>query len=129
MDIDTDIYTIVSIQERSRILQAYLEAVDFTDGEHEEYSDRVIGFSNELEKVANTDIDDFILLCVRQEIDWQGVVSPEQFGHDFWLTRNGHGAGFWDRGLGALGSELSEAARSFGTVDVYEGGDNWLYFS
>src|ERR1700723_1133113 len=23
-------------------------------------------------------------------------------GHDFWLTRNGHGAGFWDRGLGEL---------------------------
>lgn len=21
----------------------------------------------------------------------------EQAGHDFWLTRNGHGAGFWDR--------------------------------
>ena len=24
--------------------------------------------------------------------------SHEQAGHDFWLTRNGHGAGFWDRG-------------------------------
>lgn len=23
--------------------------------------------------------------------------GPERFGHDFWLTRNGHGAGFWDR--------------------------------
>ena len=22
--------------------------------------------------------------------------SESQFGHDFWLTRNGHGAGFWD---------------------------------
>lgn len=22
--------------------------------------------------------------------------NPEQAGHDFWLTRNGHGAGFWD---------------------------------
>ncbi len=21
----------------------------------------------------------------------------EQAGHDFWLTRNGHGSGFWDR--------------------------------
>lgn len=25
------------------------------------------------------------------ELDWSRV------GHDFWLTRNGHGAGFWDR--------------------------------
>ena len=23
--------------------------------------------------------------------------SPDQLGHDLWLTRNGHGAGFWDR--------------------------------
>src|ERR1017187_9161934 len=23
--------------------------------------------------------------------------SEERAGHDFWLTRNGHGAGFWDR--------------------------------
>lgn len=23
----------------------------------------------------------------------------ERAGHDFWLTRNGHGCGFWDRGL------------------------------
>ena len=26
--------------------------------------------------------------------DW----NPEQAGHDFYLTRNRHGAGFWDRG-------------------------------
>src|ERR1700728_2526765 len=24
--------------------------------------------------------------------------SDAQNGHDFWLTRNGHGTGFWDRG-------------------------------
>jgi hypothetical protein len=29
--------------------------------------------------------------------------AAEQFGHDFWLTRNRHGTGFWDRGLGDLG--------------------------
>lgn len=26
-----------------------------------------------------------------------GHWSPEQMGHDLWLTRNRHGAGFWDR--------------------------------
>ena len=26
-----------------------------------------------------------------------GNVRAEQAGHDFWLTRNGHGSGFWDR--------------------------------
>jgi hypothetical protein len=44
---------------------------------------------------------------------------PEQHGHDFWLTRNGHGAGFWDRGYGAVGDRLSEAARPYGEVNIF----------
>ena len=40
-------------------------------------------------------------------------------GHDFWLTRNGHGAGFWDRGLGELGERLSKAAKVYGCVDPW----------
>ena len=42
--------------------------------------------------------------------------SLDLHGHDFWLTRNGHGAGFWDRGYGAIGDQLSEAAKAFGEV-------------
>ncbi len=42
-----------------------------------------------------------------------------QAGHDFWLTRNGHGAGFWDRGLGELGEKLTAACESFGTCNLY----------
>lgn len=45
--------------------------------------------------------------------------GDEQAGHDFWLTRNGHGAGFWDRGRGAIGERLSVAARAYGSVDLY----------
>lgn len=40
------------------------------------------------------------------------------FGHDFSLTRNGHGTGFWDRGHGELGEWLSDLARSAGTSGV-----------
>lgn len=48
-------------------------------------------------------------------------------GHDFWLTRNGHGAGFWDRGLGELGDRLSEASKAFGESHLYAGDDGKLY--
>lgn len=37
-----------------------------------------------------------------------------QHGHDFWLTRCRHGAGFWDRGYGSLGHKLTQAAHSYG---------------
>src|SRR5690349_16530994 len=32
--------------------------------------------------------------------------SEEQAGHDFWFSRQGHGVGFWDRGLGEIGVGL-----------------------
>ena len=49
-----------------------------------------------------------------QGLDTSGA---EQAGHDFALTRNGHGAGFWDRGLGEVGDKLSKLAESYGECD------------
>ena len=54
--------------------------------------------------------------------------DPSQVGHDFHLTRNGHGAGFWDRGLGQVGEQLSEAAKVYGSAELYPGDDGKLYF-
>lgn len=48
-------------------------------------------------------------------------------GHDFWLTRNHHGAGFWDRDLGMPGDELTRAAHQYGEVSLYCGDDGLLY--
>lgn len=52
--------------------------------------------------------------------------AAELAGHDFWLTRNGHGAGFRDRELGELGDRLTKAAQAFGSADdhtPYDRGD------
>jgi len=48
-------------------------------------------------------------------------------GHDFWLTRNGHGAGFWDRGLGDLGKALTEHCKPYGEVCLFAGDDDVIY--
>ena len=45
------------------------------------------------------------------------VFDSAQFGHDLLLTRDGHGAGFWDRGMGVLGDYLADVARSLGSSD------------
>lgn len=47
-----------------------------------------------------------------------GCTDFAQHGHDFALTRNGHGAGFWDRGYGEVGERLSESARIYGEHSV-----------
>jgi hypothetical protein len=44
----------------------------------------------------------------------------ELAGHDFWLTRNGHGSGFWAGGwVKSIGEALSLAAKSFGSFELY----------
>jgi hypothetical protein len=50
-------------------------------------------------------------------------MDPAQAGADFWLTREGHGTGFWDRGLDRAGDCLADAARTFGDggFDVIDG--------
>lgn len=49
-------------------------------------------------------------------------------GHDFWLTRCGHGAGFWDGDWpDPMGDHLSDAARKCGNVDLYVGDDGRIY--
>ena len=48
--------------------------------------------------------------------------------HDFWLTRNGHGAGFWD-GNYVYGDVLTALAKLYGECDPYVGDDGKLYIS
>lgn len=60
-------------------------------------------------------------------------LSDERFtqaGHDFWLTRNGHGVGFWARPEvygEEKAQELTKLAESFGPVDLYVGDDGRIY--
>lgn len=56
--------------------------------------------------------------------------TEEQIGHDLWLNRNGHGAGFWDRGFpNSRGEILSNICESMGGSDAYVGDDGRVYLS
>jgi len=57
------------------------------------------------------------------------ALDPGQLGHDLWLTRNHHGAGFWDRGLGKLGDDLTLLAHSLGESELYVGDDDKLHLT
>jgi len=82
--------------------------------------------------------EDCEVFCADQEMDLIDYVTErvcnltegsviEHAGHDFWLTRCGHGAGFWDRGLGNLGDRLTKACEPYGNVDLYLGDDGKMY--
>ena len=56
------------------------------------------------------------------------LLTDDQAGHDFWLTRNHHGSGFWDRDLPEeIGNSLTLAAHDCGTCDLYFGDDGRIY--
>lgn len=62
--------------------------------------------------------------------NWSHVydLDPGRVGHDFWLTRNGHGAGFWDGDYEEnLGRFLTEQSKPYGEVNLYVGDDGDIY--
>ena len=57
-----------------------------------------------------------------------GRYRSDQAGHDFYMTRCGHGCGYWDRDLGEVGERLTQACRPYGgcTVLLYHDEDGAL---
>ncbi len=54
--------------------------------------------------------------------------GEEQAGRDFWLTRNGHGCGFWNGDWPEPhGEALTDAAKAFPERDLYVGDDGKVY--
>ena len=83
-------------------------------------------------KELRTDCVDFYNANERLlDIATRQIGRPDSYhGHDFWLTRCGHGAGFWDRGYKhGIGDKLTEAAKVYGNVDLYVGDDGKVYAS
>lgn len=85
---------------------------------------------------AREDVQDFLRQCTEAGIDlldedtfpdrgeWSNIA---QHGHDLWLTRNHHGAGFWDRGYPkAIGDKLTEIVDGMGTRDAWPNGDSYI---
>ena len=70
-------------------------------------------------------------LVIEANYDAGGEGSVESHaGHDFWLTRAGHGVGFWDGDWTAEAGEiLTMAAKSFGDYELYVGDDGRIHGS
>jgi hypothetical protein len=93
--------------------------------------------SNELPMDQNYSLEDLSPEALQQAVDECAAFvdgacldewTDEQSGNDFWLTRNRHGAGFWDRGL-PNGDKLTEWAHTFGSCDLYVGDDGKIHMS
>jgi len=100
---------------------AWSEVTDEGENEGTPYDSFNLEFSSEARERMRAEVTAFI---ESNSEDLNGL-EYEQIGHDFILTRNHHGAGFWDRGLGERGERLTEAAHAYGSIGIYvTGGDD-----
>lgn len=122
--------------------QGYVEALfsdDATQGAIMDEHGRVRhGFADLApETLARIIVDCAAFQALPAMDDQTGVFADEHnerdradAGHDFWLTRNGHGVGFWDGDWPEpYASQLTDAAKAFGSADAYLGDDGKVYLS
>lgn len=110
----------------TQLIEAYIDAMFFTDFhcDNEELEHLTVeDFSAELHGQIRDDCKKFF----QQVEDLATERSVTQLGHDFWLTRNGHGAGFWDGDWPENGEALTDISNSFGEVNLYLGDDRKVY--
>lgn len=79
-------------------------------------------------KQASADCDEFR----ERAVDEHGMTlegyDDDDVAHDFWLTRNRHGAGFWDGDYeDEVGAALTDLSHSFGECWLYVGDDGLIY--
>lgn len=119
----------------NRMLDSYIECAlwSTTEWESGETFDNIDASpSNKCLKIFRQECEQFLeeIQPILDTLDTHQLntlpLSAEQIGHDFWLTRNGHGAGFWDRGMGELGEKLTTVAKSYGTCDLYLSDSNQI---
>ncbi len=110
--------------------RAYVEAMLFSSiDEYEEPFDSNYTFrhlSPEALSVVKSDCEKFVEMAG----DMISTDRLAQAGHDFWLTRNGHGAGFWDgKWEEPAASKLTELSKQFGENDLYANDEGKIDFS
>lgn len=112
----------------TRFEAAYLEAAAFFDCGPDDPELHAADFSSAfLERAAR----DCTAFQKANAADLEAIdAADESSGHDLWLTRNGHGAGFWDRGYPEdVAGRLTSAAEALGQIDLYVGDDGVIYGS
>lgn len=82
---------------RDAMFDAYVEAIYFTETGDEGQPPADAELSVDTMREARAACHILRLACAGHHGIDLTQYDPAQVGHDLWLTRNGHGAGFWDR--------------------------------
>lgn len=112
----------------NKYIKQYLETALWSsvddNGEPLDSNHSIEDFSVEAREQAKQDITEFFEKAgaLLDNYDYETAM------HDFWLTRNGHGAGFWDGDYEKDdGEKLTELSKKFGELNVIVDDDGKLY--
>ena len=75
--------------------------------------------SGDCQEIMMKDCQYFLEIAGYQGISLAGL-NFNQIGHDLWLTRNGHGTGFWDGDYDDdLGEKLTKISKDMGECNLF----------
>jgi hypothetical protein len=109
------------------ILDNYLEAAFWTEEQQNpELQNKMVSDidSASLQKTKN-DIMQFLRTALQQAGEELKTYDSKSIGHNLWLSRNGHGAGFFDDN----NDKLQDIARNMKSSDLYIGDDGKVYLT
>lgn len=104
-------------------VQQYIETGLWADSYPEAMSDYANGDIKLEAHSLRCAIIDCLAFLGKYGCHLDGDAMHEQAAHDFYLTRNGHGTGFWDRDENTYGSswirdQMDKFAQGFGVHDL-----------
>ncbi|NBX97408.1 hypothetical protein EBQ81_00890 [bacterium] len=120
------------MSDRRDFIEAYIECAFWADAEGEDFTGDEMP-SDELMERLRADAGAFFDaneadILAEGACSYTGCSPAAYAGHDFWLTRNGHGAGFWDGDWRQPEADrLDAAAKAFGSFDLIAGDDGLIY--
>jgi len=112
--------------------KAYIEAALWSSNDNsDESGGEPLDKNYGLDDIAEETLEEMVRDCEnfqRENEKYIPVDLLSNAGHDFWLTRNGHGAGFWDGDWpDRAGYRLTASAKSYGEKTLYVGDDGKIY--
>lgn len=121
-------------------IQAYIECALWAstgepdDGENNgdplDQDFNILDVTDSARKQVESECNDFLKRKdVSSVAEKWGREEYKRAGHDFFLTRNHHGGGFWDGDWPDSDAVLTKASHEAGSSQPYVGDDGGIYFS
>ena len=127
--------SVAGFNELDSFIQGFIEAMFFTESNSDNPELEHATFDD----IAGESLMAIVIDCQNFQNKYSELLSKAydsdlveydetMAGRDYWFTRNGHGVGFWDRGLGDIGQALSDETE-MPEMYMYRGDDELVYVS